>query len=85
MRVPKAQAPRMSKPRGLHIPHPGNTPIVDHMQFTDARPTLGSPSASFNPGQSAGVQPNGPTRYPPGQPRVAKNIQRNLNQTNAPY
>lgn len=70
---------------GLHKPHPGNTPIVDHTNFTDVRPTLGGQSTNFNPGASAGPMPNGPMRYPPGQNREQKNTQRNLNKPNAPY
>ncbi len=70
---------------GLHIPHRGNTPIVNHNSFTDARPTLSSPSASFNPGKMAGPMPNGPSKYPPGESRIQKNVQRGLSQPDAPY
>lgn len=69
---------------GLHIPHPGNTPIVNHMHFTDSRPTINSPAATFNPGQKAGPMPNGPQRYPQGEPRVQKNVNRGLMNANPP-
>lgn len=48
----------------FHVPHPKATPIVNHNNFTDARPTLGSASTSYNPGkaQAAGVFPKGPPR-----------------------
>lgn len=75
----------MRKISRLHIPHPGSTPIVDHTQFTDARPTIGSSNASFNPGAKAGPLPSGPMKYPPGESRVQRNISRNLNKTQAPY
>lgn len=41
------------------------TPVVNDAHFTDgpALPTLGSPQASFNPGQGASALPNGPPRF----------------------
>lgn len=47
----------------------GASHIVDHTQFTDARPTIGAPSATFNPGAGAGPLPSGAPRYvgAPGQ------------------
>ena len=46
-------------------------PIVNDAHFTDGPPlpTMGSPMASFNPGQSASALPNGPPRAinPPGK------------------
>lgn len=44
---------------------PKGTPIVNDAHYTDARPTIGSPSATFNPGgaQQAGPLPNGPPRF----------------------
>lgn len=41
----------------------GQTPVVNHMSFTDARPTIGSKSATFNPGAASNPLPNGPPRY----------------------
>lgn len=40
-----------------------NHPIVNHAHFTDAAPTLGKPSDSFNPGAKAGPLPSGPPKY----------------------
>lgn len=74
--------PHMAK---MSIPHPGNTPIVNHMHFTDARPTLGSPSATFNPGAKAGPMPNGPMKYPPGESREQKNVAKGITNPNVPY
>lgn len=51
---------------------PRPVPIVDDKNFTDERPTIGSKSATFNPGASASPFPNGPPRFigPKGkQPR----------------
>jgi hypothetical protein len=64
-----------------------NSPIVNHNNFTDApRPTLSSPQATFNPGNAsqAGVMPNGPSKYPPGQPRGQRNVAKNLGNSNPP-
>lgn len=38
------------------------TPIVNDNSFTDSHPTIGSPSATFNPGASTSPLPNGPPR-----------------------
>jgi hypothetical protein len=76
---------RRMRAGGLHVPHPGNTPIVDHTNFTDNRPTIGGQSSNFNPGANAGPLPNGPMRYPPGESRVQKNVARNLNKGDVPY
>jgi hypothetical protein len=70
--------------KGFHKPRRG-TPIVNHEHFTDARPTLGSSSATFNPGAKAGPLPNGPQKFPPGESRVQKNVARGLTNTKAPY
>lgn len=41
----------------------GQTPVVNHANFTDARPTLGSSSASFDPGRASQPLQGGPPRY----------------------
>jgi hypothetical protein len=65
MKIAKAKLAPLPK-QSSHFPKFGqgtNHPIVDHTQFTDARPTLGSPSATFNPGQSASILPKGPPKF----------------------
>lgn len=59
-------------------PKPGQTPIVNHMNFTDARPTIGSPSTTFNPGGAvqASPLPKGPPKYI--QPGNKRNIGQGL-------
>lgn len=65
MRVPKATAPKSVnsfKPGKFGVG--SNAPIVDHNSFTDATPTIGGKSDTFNPGTgSAGVLPSGPPKY----------------------
>lgn len=46
----------MRKPRG-------QTHIVNHLAFSDARPQIGSKDASFNPGAGKGPMPGGAPRY----------------------
>ena len=57
---------------------PGPSHIVNHNMFTDARPTMGSPQATFNPGDASayGPLPGGPPRNvnPPGRRVVAKGL-----------
>lgn len=58
--------PSIPRSRGLIKPnYSARTPIVNDAHFTDGPklPTIGSPQASFNPGQSAGALPNGPPRF----------------------
>ena len=56
----------------------GPMPIVNHMHFTDARPTIGSPSANFNPAnvKAAAPFPSGPpkTVQVPGKRPTAKGL-----------
>lgn len=66
MKAPKAAAPRSIKSFAPGRFGSGtNSPIVNHNSFTDARPTIGAPSDSFNPSGalSAGPLPNGPPKY----------------------
>ena len=56
--------PKFSGGKGLSLPHPGNTPIVNHNNFTDATPTLGAPSSTYSPsGGDGGPQPKGPPKF----------------------
>jgi hypothetical protein len=63
MRAPKA--PRTPRYQMVKPNYSARTPIVNDSGFTDGprQPTIGSPQASFNPGQSAAALPNGPPRF----------------------
>jgi len=57
------------------------TPIVNDNNFVDgnppiATPTIGSPSATFNPGGKSSPLPNGPPKYiqPAGKRPMAKGL-----------
>lgn len=62
------------------------TPIVNDTHFSDAHaiseggmpptPSLGAPRDTFNPGQGAGVLPDGPPKYiqPKGRRIIAKGL-----------
>lgn len=74
-RVPRAPQARNMAPKA-NVPKPGNTPIVNHMAFTDDRPTLGGKSTTYNPDGSiqAGVLPKGPPKYVGGTRRIAEGV-----------
>lgn len=41
----------------------GQSHIVNHLAFSDATPTLGGTSSTFNPGTKSEPMPSGPPRY----------------------
>jgi hypothetical protein len=55
----------------MRIPK-GHTPIVNHMAFTDSRPTLGSKSTTYQ--TDKGPLPKGPPRYINAPGRSTKSV-----------
>lgn len=74
----KGQAAKPTHFRALGGMPKGQRPIVNDQHFTDGprQPTLGSPSASFNPGRTAGALPKGAPKYVevPGKRPIARGM-----------